>query len=103
MVVHLLCLRVSDCDVSEWLDLPALESVQVGQNAFCETLSLELTSILIHDEWRLDLPELTSIQMGHNAFKFIDDESTELIMRGYSYRMSWLTRLAQTQHTHNNQ
>ena len=37
VVVLLLCLRVIDCDVSDWLDLPELTSIQMGEDAlmFC--------------------------------------------------------------------
>ena len=32
--VLVLCLRVIDCDVNDWLDLPELTSIQMGNNAF---------------------------------------------------------------------
>ena len=34
MSVILLCLRVSDCDVSDWIDLPELESINLYGYAF---------------------------------------------------------------------
>ena len=30
----MLCLRVIDCTVSDWLDLPELTSIQMGYEAF---------------------------------------------------------------------
>ena len=30
----MLCLRVIDCDVSDWIDLPELTSIQLGRDAF---------------------------------------------------------------------
>ena len=33
-IVLVLCLRVIDCDVSDWLDLPELTSIQIGQDTF---------------------------------------------------------------------
>ena len=30
----MLCLRVIDCDVNDWLDLPELTSIQMGYAAF---------------------------------------------------------------------
>ena len=66
--VLVLCLRVIDCDVSDWLDLP----------------------------------ELTSIQMGISAFYFNNgDESSTLIMQSDEMNVNWLTRLAQTHITQN--
>ena len=32
--VLVLCLRVIDCDVSDWIDLPELTSIQLGYSAF---------------------------------------------------------------------
>ena len=33
-IVLVLCLRVIDCDVSDWIDLPELTSIQMGRDAF---------------------------------------------------------------------
>ena len=33
MIVLVLCLRVTECDVSDRLDLPELTSIQMGYNA----------------------------------------------------------------------
>ena len=33
-IVLVLCLRVIDCDVNDWLDLPELISIQMGYEAF---------------------------------------------------------------------
>ena len=49
MIVLVLCLRVSDCDVSDWIDLPELTSIQMGEDVFYYA-SLELKSSLIHRE-----------------------------------------------------
>ena len=32
--VLVLCLRVIDCDVIDWIDLPELTSIQMGYDAF---------------------------------------------------------------------
>ena len=40
-------------------------------------------------EWWIDLPELTSIRLGEYAFQFMDDYSTELIMRSGFDNMNW--------------
>ena len=34
VIVLVLCLRVIDCDVSDWIDLPELTSIQMGRDAF---------------------------------------------------------------------
>ena len=34
MSVLVLCLRVSDCDMSDWIDLPELESIKLYGYAF---------------------------------------------------------------------
>ena len=34
MSVFVLCLRVNDCGVSDWIDLPELTSIQMGYSAF---------------------------------------------------------------------
>ena len=67
-IVLVLCLRVIDCDVIDWLDLPELTSIQMGDNAFYNTPSLELKSILIHVEWWLDMTSLKSLVFGDYAF-----------------------------------
>ena len=33
-IVIVLCLRVNDCGVSDWIDLPELTSIQMGRSAF---------------------------------------------------------------------
>ena len=48
--VLVLCLRVNDCDVGDWLDLPELTSIQMGDSAFHYASSLELKSIVIYSE-----------------------------------------------------
>ena len=68
MIVLALCLRVIDCGVNEWIDLPELTSIQMGDDSFYETPSLELKSILIHSEWWLDLSSLKSLEFGQRAF-----------------------------------
>ncbi len=34
MSVLVLCLRVIDCDVSDWIDLPELTSIQMGSDGY---------------------------------------------------------------------
>ena len=45
MSVLVLCLRVIDCDVSDWIDLPELTSIQMGYNAL--TFNDDASSTLI--------------------------------------------------------
>ena len=68
IIVLVLCLRVIDCGVNEWIGLPELTSIQMGDDSFYETPSLELKSILIHSEWWLDLSSLKSLVFGRSAF-----------------------------------
>ena len=34
MPVLVLCLRVNDCDMSDWIDLPELTSILMGHDVF---------------------------------------------------------------------
>ena len=34
VIVLVLCLRVIDCDMSDWIDLPELTSIQMDYSAF---------------------------------------------------------------------
>ena len=66
-IVLVLCLRVIECDVSDWIDLPELTSILIGNDAFYYA-SLELKSILIQNGWWLDMPSLKSLIFGESAF-----------------------------------
>ena len=48
----MLCLRVIDCDVSDWIDLPELTSIQMGVGAFVfkknETPTLIMRSVYMN-------------------------------------------------------
>ena len=46
VIVLVLCLRVIDCDVSERLDLPELESIHLGEYAFYFDCSDSTTIIM---------------------------------------------------------
>lgn len=45
----MLCLRVIPSFAFDWLDLPALESIQTGCNAFYDTESIQLNSVQLVD------------------------------------------------------
>ena len=90
MSVLVLCLIVIDCDVSDWLDLPELTSIQLGDSAFRNTPSLELKSILIHNEWQLDMPSLKSLLFGREAFY----QCSRVVFESDWLWCDWLNRLA---------
>ena len=47
VIVLVLCLRVIDCDVSERLDLPELESIHLGEYAFYFDYNSDSTTIIM--------------------------------------------------------
>ena len=62
----------------ELKNLPSLKSLMFGYYAFCDCSRVVFEN----------LPELTSIQMGYSAFRFKYGESSTLIMRSDSHRVT---------------
>ena len=71
MIVIVLCLRVNDCDVSDWLDLPELTSIQMGMDAFKfkeddESATLIMRSAEMNENW---LTRLAQAHQSHNLWQ----------------------------------
>ena len=45
--VLVLCLRVIDCDVIDWIDLPELESIQFGYHSFAFKQNVVSSSLIM--------------------------------------------------------
>ena len=65
MIVLVLCLRVIDCDVSDWLDLPELTSIQMGWSAFQFKNDESTTLIMRRDDKNVNW--LTRLAQTHNT------------------------------------
>ena len=52
MIVLVLCLRVIDRDVSDWLDLPELTSIQMGGWAF--KFKVDASTLIMRSDYRSD-------------------------------------------------
>ena len=50
----MLCLRVIDCTVSDWIDLPELTSIQMGEDAFQFKNDASTTLIMRSDSHRVN-------------------------------------------------
>ena len=64
--VLVLCLRVTDYDVSDWLDLPELTSIQMGYYAFVFKEDDE-SSTLIMRSAEMNVNWLTRLAQTHNT------------------------------------
>ena len=69
--VLVLCLRVIDCDVSDWIDLPELTSIQMGHNAFRfkyqdDSTTLIMRSAEMNENW---LTRLAQTHITQNLYK----------------------------------
>ena len=66
-IVLVLCLRVIDCDVSDWLDLPELTSIQMGYEAVEFKNDASTTLIMRSDEMNVNwLTRLAQTHYTHN-------------------------------------
>ena len=68
-VVLVLCLRVIDCDVIDWLDLPELTSIQLGASAFMFNWDDASTTLIMRGaemnvKW---LSRLAQTHFNHNS------------------------------------
>ena len=68
--------------IIEWLDLPNLQSIILGDYAFLYTLSIVIESIDSREwDYRIDLPSLETIELGRMALGGSTDTSCSLAMR----------------------
>ena len=69
-------------DLNGWIiDLPQLNSIELGNYVFYNSLSTVISSIwMIWKIWWIDLPQLNSIKLGKYALYGRDDLSCSLIM-----------------------
>ena len=66
LIVLVLCLRVIDCDVSDWLDLPELTSIQMGEDALMFN-NADYCSELIMQSDEMNVNWLTRLTQTHNT------------------------------------
>ena len=71
VIVIVLCLRVIDCDVIDWLDLPELTSIQVGDLAFTYDMddassTLIMQSDCVNVNWRTRLAQTHNTHSTYN-------------------------------------
>ena len=52
IIVLVSCLRVIDCDVSDWIDLPELTSIQMGESAFYFYYNDESSTLIMRSDSR---------------------------------------------------
>ena len=52
IIVLVSCLRVIDCGVSDWIDLPELTSIQMGESAFYFYYNDESSTLIMRSDSR---------------------------------------------------
>ena len=62
-------------------DLPSLSSISLGDYAFYNSISTEISSMQVI-EYEIDLPLLLSVTLGYFALEGIADDSCSLLMKG---------------------
>ena len=86
-IVLVLCLKVIDCDMSDWIDLPELTSIQMGYNVFQfeddASNTLIMQSQYVSGNWR------TRLTHTHNTHSTYNRRYFPIHIRVSSLHYSW--------------